>query len=867
MSVMGLSGNRVLLVLPRPFAPLLALLLFFLGFCVQTPQAGAMEPGKGVISDLPDAEVKLECDRFGVGNSSRRGEWIGIRLVLTDTSSKPRDVLVRITSTDADGDRPIQQREVTLNPGVAQSVWMYLRLPFNYTPGKDLTASVSEALEGGVAPDGGRGYRPGALLARAVLDPNANSVEGATQGFIGVVGQRVLGLQPYNGLAQNTSGISNQMWHPFMHENTVLINGLTGPDMPDRWMGLEQFDAIVWAQGEPGELRGDKAQAVREWVQRGGHLIVVLPAVGQNWTNDKLNDLIDIMPRVSVGLRENVSFDAYRPLLIGTPRPLFPKTGTIHVFKPASDATVDEAAPILNGPDGQCVVVRRTIGAGAVTFIGIDLNANNFAQADAVDADVFWHRVLGRRGWLIRPAKAGGNNGLQASRGPWFVDRGLGELINQSGRTALGLLAALVVFVLYWAIAGPAGFFALKARTWQRHAWVAFLGATGVFTAVAWGGATLLRPQRIEARHVTILDHVFGQARERARMFASVLIPSYGDARLSIAPDSGSAAISPWEPPVDEVSSWAGFPDARGYLIDTRDPGSISVPTRATVKQVQLDWSGGPRWSMPIPQGQDGAPGVLSFDPSGGGTSGKPLINGILIHKLPGTLRQVKVIVVKGQSTLKPLRGRRGDIDNLPMVDGEAFDMTEWAPGTPLDMSVLTAPLTRADARKLVPWLNYLTPGSVGNSFSNDDTGEYTRSFEDRLRAMTFIGYLKPTDSVNAESGSTTTSPAAQRLCTHGYDLSRWLTQPCVIIIGFLGDENGEGPSPVPLTVDGKEIKTLGHTLVRWVYPLPANPPGYPGETEATSSSEDASKDESSHPDTTAPEQSPSDPNQAPGPQ
>lgn len=828
MCVMGLSGNLHVHRVTVRLLPLLALFALCTGFLLHPPQAVAVEPDKGVIDVLPDSEVRIECDRFGVGDSSRRGEWAGIRLVLTDTSAKPREVLVRLTSTDADGDRPVEQREITLNPGVAQSVWMYLRLPSNYVAGEGLVASVSEALEGGESPDGSRGYRAGALLARATLSPNANSIAHPSYGLIGVVGERMLGIQPYNGLSLNLNLGQNETWHPYAHENWLPVVGLTGAEMPDRWMGLEQFDVIIWGKGDPGEVRGDKASAMREWVERGGHLVIVLPSVGQNWTNDKVNDLFDIMPRVAVGRVENTELADYRPLLIGTPKAQFPLRGTVHTFRVLPESEVGEATPILNGPDGKCVVVRRAVGIGAVTLVGIDLNATAFSQFDAVDADVFWNRVLGRRGWFIRPATLNPSRTSLVSRALWPLDRGVGELISQSGRTALGLLAALVVFAMYWAVAGPAGYFGLKSKGWQRHAWVGFLGATGAFTAIAWGGATILRPQHVEARHVTIVDHVYGQPRERARMFASVLIPSYGQARIGIAPDSGTAAVTPWDSAVDQ-SSWSGFPDARDYLIDTRAPDTLNVPTRATVKQVQMDWSGGPPWNMPVPQGGDGTPGTLSLDTTGGGSTGRPLINGILVHKLPGTLRKVRVIVVKSQTTLQPIRRNRTDLDNLPQVQGEAYEVSEWAPNTPLDLSVTTAPLTRADSRQILPWLNSLTPGSMGNAFTQEDTSEYARGFEDRMMALSFMGYLKPMDTPN---DSTASQPAAQRGSTHGYDLSRWLTQPCVIVVGFLGDETADAPSPVPLTVDGKPVKTLGRTLVRWVYPLPANPPAYPSETE-----------------------------------
>lgn len=827
MSVMGLSGKISVARVLGCLAPLWVFLSACTGLLCFSPQADALDDPKGVTNVLPDAEIRLECDRFGVGETSRRGEWAGIRLVLTDTSAKPREVLVRITGIDADGDRPVEQREVTLNPGVAQSVWMYVHLPFTYVPGEGLVASVSEALDGGVAPDGGRGYRPGNLLARATLAPNGNSVMNPTQGLIGIVGQRALGMQPYNALSINPNFGQNETWHPYTHENQQLVIGLSGEDMPDRWMGLVQFDVIVWGKGEPGELRGDKAQAVREWIERGGHLVIVLPSVGQNWTNEKVNDLFDVMPKVGVGQIENADLSAYRPLLIGTPKAQYPKTGNVHTFRVLPDAGVAEATPILNGPDGKCVVVRRAVGAGAVTLVGIDLNSTAFSQSDAIDADVFWNRVLGRRGWLERPASAM-PRGAVVSRVAWFLDRGVGELISQSGRTALGLLVAFVVFGLYWAIAGPLGFFGLKAKGWQRHAWVGFLGAGGVFTAIAWGGATVLRPHRVEARHFTIIDHVYGEGRERARMFASVLIPTYGESRIGLTDDGGSAAITPWEPPIDEAG-WAGFPDARDYLIDTRAPSSLNVPTRATVKQVQLDWSGGPLWNMPVPQGVAGTPGVLTLDPTGGGSSGRPLVSGILVHKLPGTLTKVRVVVVRGQTTLKPVRSKRTDIDNYPQVQGEAFDVSQWAPNTPLDLAVTTAPLARADSRNLVPWLNALTPGTMGIGLSQQENTDYVHSFEDRMWALTFMGYLKPMDT---PSDTLANLPAAQRTCLHGYDLSRWLTQPCVIIMGFLGDEAADAPSPVPLAVDGKAVKTLGRTFVRWVYPLPANPPAYPSETE-----------------------------------
>jgi hypothetical protein len=69
-----------------------------------------------------------------------------------------------------------------------------------------------------------------------------------------------------------------------------------------------------------------------------------------------------------------------------------------------------------------------------------------------------------------------------------------------------------------------------------------------------------------------------------------------------------------------------------------------------------------------------------------------------------------------------------------------------------------------------------------------------------------------------------------QRRITHGYDLSAWLTQPCVIVIGQMQQADPAQP-PVPLFVSTggsfREVKSSGRTLVRWIYPLPADPPRF----------------------------------------
>jgi hypothetical protein len=55
-----------------------------------------------------------------------------------------------------------------------------------------------------------------------------------------------------------------------------------------------------------------------------------------------------------------------------------------------------------------------------------------------------------------------------------------------------------------------------------------------------------------------------------------------------------------------------------------------------------------------------------------------------------------------------------------------------------------------------------------------------------------------------------------------------------VIIIGHLRD----APSPVPVLVDGREIPSNGRVVIRWMYPLPAEPPTLPDANTSPSASE-----------------------------
>ncbi len=778
-------------------------------------------------------EVTLGLERFGLGDWARPGEIAAIRISAADVSVKPREVLIRMEGRDPDGDTPLFERQVVLNPGVVQGVWLYPLLPRNFDTTDKMVVSVYEVAQAGAAGGGGAGEgstpgdegKLGALLGRSEISMRRRSPP--FDGAIGVIGStsQSYGLGDYS--VTDAQGSSPASGHELIH----IIEGLRGDALPDRWMGYSGVSAMVWGSGDPQELRGDKAAALREWVQRGGHLIVILPVAGQAWTNASSNELYDLLPRVTIARHEGVDMEALRPLLTRKVQARLPKDAVLYSFTTVPSAKPGEAIRLFNDDQGRCVVARRLVGAGVVTLIGMDLNHRMIQSQDAINADVFWNRVLGKRGKVWTPAELGTlQRPMSYNRQDRLFESDIPNVIAKSGRSATGLLLALVVFAMYWLVAGPGGYAGLKKTGWVRHAWLAFFASAGVFTAIAWGGAWVLRPSRVEVSHLTFLDHVYGQPVERARSWMSVLIPWYGQATVEVgeAPKSGDLethgggdVVVPWTSPEQAQAGQDMFPDARGYPVSTKAPRSITFPTRQTVKQLRADWSGGPTWKMPMPVGADGQAGTGELKLLEGRR-----VEGKLVHELPGALRDVTILVVREQQQVgKPL----GDSMVSPCYSFRLAADNPWEPGETLDLGEITGQSASASNTFLPDqyFADLLSIGASVDVMAAPTRGRSDASAPQRLSAIAFLTQFPPPPVLDPQNISNEQPKIARRMETHGWDLGVWFTQPCIIIVGHLGSEKEPQPSPIPCRINGEPVLAAGRTVVRWVYPLPEHPPEY----------------------------------------
>ena len=827
----------------------------------------------GQPAPAPSGEVTLSVKQLGLGGRARAGEWTGIQVQVTSSTMSGKNVAIQVAVPDGDGDVVEYQTVVVPTARTDQSYWLYARLPFAADAGGvtlNITAYAIEDDTGGRAPRLGRRLGATAINTQTVASPAA--------GLMGIVGRSAATLELYS---VNRPPFNQA---PQGHEATELIIGLTAANLPDRWMGYSGLTALIWTGStvdtRPTSLTPAQVQAIREYVERGGHFIVVLPTVPTDWIG-AANPLRELMPRATIRRQEQADLNAFLPLLrprpTGVQRIVLPTKASLCTFELDANAKPGEAMNIMQGPairrvvaakadapqpaaasvdptadsqttDSQttadCVVARRLIGTGMVTLIGFDLTNPSLLGAGGLTPDSFWHRILGRRGELRTNEEINAQSALNRlvvdRREPIELDRFVSQEINKTGQAAAGVFLAFVVFGVYWFVAGPLGFIALRRKNLSHWAWVGFLASSAVFTVICWGGAVAIRPWKTEATHLTVLDHVYGQPVQRARMWATVLLPKYGisdvaiqsqdsadpagtKARSSSGPTSLINAVAPWQAPASFGASSTKFADSRRYVADARRPDELPVPSRQTVKTLQIDWAGAPQWKMPLPVPPEGAPpgtpAEIALRERVLGTSGSTwYLDGRLRHDLPGDLKDVTVMFVQYQE------GLGAPPSDRVLSRGRAFSVKEWKRGAVLDLAAITIPPKDAPPGQ--------QPGSLLSSyFDSSELSPQARSegltraesIPAQLAALSLFSQLKPPNTRSNQLQSN--QPLYRREAFHGMDLSRWITQPCVIIFGHLGDRSQPAESPVPLTVDGKVVSTVGRTMVRWVYPLPDMPP------------------------------------------
>jgi hypothetical protein len=810
-------------------------------------------------------DVKIELVNFGVGDAARPGGWIGLRIAATSTSADVRKIEVVVESPNADNDVVENARIMTIS-GQRLERWVYLRLP----PNSSAQSVVNDAVYLVRVFDVDENNRRIAEVASARV--NGQSALTATTpvdqliDLFMVVGDIGLGLDAYAGRGRNGGGML-----PSLNSAALTVKGMSPRDFPDQWQGLDQYQVIAWAdpRRSPAQLDSSQADAIREWIRRGGTFVVCVagpgaadawyPASGQGHPLSELlpskpparidgvplRTLLPILSKSDTLLNQNFSTDiatfdvrtidrGFRPL-VALPAIKDPRTGF--------------AVPRPDTLDGVVLGVQRNFGFGQVVVLGLDLDTiakSGVQRGGLPQADIFWNRVLGRRGDTPTPEEF---NQLETANRvalgiPNTSALGSGDtiatFIGMSGSAAIGILSAAALFGAYWLLSGPIGFAGLKHFRRHKFSWLLFVVFAFVFTGIAWIGGAVLGQTTPSLKHLTVVDQLAidpsstdpsaGAPQQRAAIWFSGFLPGYAPSRVTVGSTEGANidgnALASWSKPPSGTG--ASFPNRDRYRVSYDRQHDQRVPSRATAADFVARWRGtiDPSWGETISMMQP-----VRLDIETLGTMQSMRLSGVLKHGLPATLEQVKVILVTPYRTMLPSLVRGNPLplpapnSAAPPLYGLLAQLPQgglWAPGKPLDLSQIfpaedmQARLGRrfdlqTNLKQLyqAPISQQLMLGVAGEQMSLDARRRY-------LESLSFYSMLEPPEWIQAIGTTPVDTARAEREHARELDLGPWFTRPCLIIIGYLD----EAPTPVPISVNGAPVESEGTVLYRWICPL-----------------------------------------------
>ena len=782
-----------------------------------------------------EVSIVLEC--FGAMRAYRPGDLTGIRLRLESSRNEPIECIAQWDIENADGDLVSHTRSVTLAPSQPSQVWLYARLPASreaLLSSEVFTVRVFESR------DGTRAREIGSLRFGTRDAEQASLPVGMHEGLIAALAGGRMGLEALEAVVNGDTV-------PSMNEVTRIASSLRVSDLPDRWEGLLPVEAVVWASDSPQSLSPDRATALLRWIERGGHLVVVLPESGDPWqVRGPSHPLAALLPARGAVRADGISIERALPVLTKSRsmrRGDFRMAATLFdeatIGRPWRTLVRLPDAAVPRGVTASALVVQRAWGHGRVTLVGLDLDALQRGAAvvdGAPQADVFWNAVLGRRADAPSEAdyrawqdeKPRSTLVAQGSMsGPTIGDERLvSDRIGQVGRATLGVLAVIGFFVAYWLAAVPGSWMLLRRRRRVGLAWPAFAAVAVLAAPVAWSLGLLFGGGASEVRHLTVADFVLPTSDApsagslRANAWMSVALGGFGTTEIAIdaPPETG-----------DLLLDWGGLEGRERRFPDTaRNDRSIDRPTtvraaaRATTTDLQAWWAGSPpaSWGRVAWQ-EEGRP--VRTEVLNEGTP-RVRLQGAIRHALPGPLREVRLLHVmpfryETRGWTNGPGSRISPATELPPRPARMADLRDPWDGSALDLGKAlypdgAAPAAALGERSLVAEMRgrYARPVQL---LVKEGTDPMT--WLDRFSMLALFQMLEP-PQYRTVAGSASQPEVARvnRRIGRGIDLSPWFVRPCVIVTGVLD----AAECPVPLKLDGEVARSDGTVLVRLVIPL-----------------------------------------------
>jgi hypothetical protein len=289
-------------------------------------------------------------------------------------------------------------------------------------------------------------------------------------------------IAPERGALPFITGVSL----PGRERPKTLID-LSLADLPERPEGLRSLDTLILNDTDTASLTPEQKTTLETWVRQGGRLVIGGGAGARRTAAGLPQSILPFVPR---GEAEIDTVSALEDLAGGEP---------IRVPGPFVVSTGEESeGRTLADQDGLPLVRERSVGAGFVNFVALDLAITPFDAWTGTTA--FWERLLS-----------------PGSAYPEWLPPDMSPRQMKSGQMtyALSRLPTLelpsirglgVLLILYVLLVGPANYLVLRWRKRLHCAWISVPLITLAFSAGAFGLGYALRGTDLILNKIAVME-------------------------------------------------------------------------------------------------------------------------------------------------------------------------------------------------------------------------------------------------------------------------------------------------------------------------------------------------------------------------
>ncbi len=609
--------------------------------------------------------VDVENVRVGFQERYKVGTWTPIWIQLRGGVDGFTGILQVITE-DEDGTSTVMSQPVQVAPGASQRVTAYVR-PGSLDPDFAMLRFIDPQKQRKAAPD----VVIGNLLGSKPPEPlSEDDYQVLTLGHPAGVTE-IAKLPGFNADKNTAAQVGNRA------REVVVANLATIDDLlPGRWYGFDAVDVVVVDTNDKemlATISGNRGEALKQWVQRGGHLVV---AVSSNWQAVNEGLLGSMLPVKLNGQVQVTPFDSLESFTGGSHQVAFENAPA----RAAKFEEIDErGGKVIASTLSTPLVVRGSYGFGRVTVIGLDVDGKPFSAWP--DRSLFFVKALD----LKASSLAVNNTALAPGRIMNSAMSDLSTRIRQTldqfqGVTLIPFAWVAGFIVLYILLIGPGDYFFLKKVLKRMElTWITFPTIVVTISLLAYFAAYAVKGTDLRVNKIDVIDIDQETKLARGVSWVNLFSPQNRDYSVKVVPVApnielpADAATEVTNPPGTEVvMSWFAAPEGGLRGMNSRGQGMgfgnnsyyyAPLGKAEELENVRIGiWSTKAfltRWFGPAPASST----IIESDLQ---PTGSDRLAGTITNKLPVALKNTVVVYGKQiyykVGTIEP--GQTFDIEN-----------------------------------------------------------------------------------------------------------------------------------------------------------------------------------------------------------